>query len=228
MTGAGMDDRALLEAADTAAGRPPIEAALALLGVGDGDVAELDIRLLDLHVRRFGKRLEGVTTCPACEEMLEVTLDADALRPRASRELSIAAGAWEVEFRLPRASDLAAIAGVEDAVAARAQLAARCVLRVRPSAPDELPEEVVAAMAERMAEADPLGGSRLALDCPACGAHSAPAADLAWFLQREFAEEAARVVTEVHALASAYGWTQREILNLPRTRRARYLELVEA
>lgn len=222
-----IDDRALMDSADAAAGRAPVAAALALAGVADCDVAELDARLLELHVARFGARLEAVARCPACDEELELALDAAALVERArgrGGEQSVDAGGARIRFRTPRATDLEALAGEPNAAAARAALAARCVVEVDP--PGDLTEAQIAAMAERMAERDPLGGSRVAVDCPACGARGELTLDVGWIVGRELAAEAARLADDVHALASAYGWSETEILALPPTRRARYLERV--
>jgi len=37
-----------------------------------------------------------------------------------------------------------------------------------------------------------------------------------------------RLLVEVHALASAYGWSEQEILSLSDARRRLYLEMVQA
>jgi hypothetical protein len=47
--------------------------------------------------------------------------------------------------------------------------------------------------------------------------------DLVW---REFAALARRLEDEVHVLASAYGWTESEILALPDSRRRRYVDRI--
>ena len=39
---------------------------------------------------------------------------------------------------------------------------------------------------------------------------------------------AERLFLDIDALARAYGWTEREILNLPPARRAAYLQIVTA
>ena len=226
---APLSDRDLLDVADAAV-RPPDELARSVLGDADCELVELDARLLELHASRFGSRLEAVASCSACGELLELALDVATLRPRPLGGRRVCAAGCEVDFRQPTAVDLAAVAREPDAAEARAVLVERCVVAARrdgkPVAARELPEDAVAALAERLAEADPLGGSRVALECPACGERSEPAVDLAWFVGRELAAEAARIAGEVHALASAYGWTEDAILDLPRARRKRYLELV--
>jgi hypothetical protein len=227
-----LSDGDLLDVADAAAGRAPAELASSVLGDADCDVAELDARLLELHASRFGRRLEAIASCSACGEQLELALDVDALGPRRLSDRRVSAAGFEIDFRVPTAVDLTAVSSEPGAAEARAALVERCVVAAKRGgssiAARELPEAAIVALAERMAEADPLGGSRVALECPACGEHSEPAVDVAWFVGRELATEAARIAGEVHALASAYGWTEEAILSLPRARRNRYLELVGA
>lgn len=229
---ASLSDRDLLELTDAVVERTPIELATRIVGDGCSDVAELDARLLELHACRFGRRLEAVASCAACDELLELAFDVDELAPRPPVELRLGAAGLEIEFRLPSAADLAAIARERDPAQARLALVERCVVAAHrdgdPIAARELTEDAVVALAERMAEADPLGGSRIALECPVCGERSEPTVDVAWLVCRELTTEGARIAGEVHALASAYGWSEEEILALPRARRSRYLELVGA
>ena len=50
--------------------------------------------------------------------------------------------------------------------------------------------------------------------------------DILSFFWGEIQICARRLLREVHALASAYGWTESEILSLSTTRRHAYLEMV--
>jgi hypothetical protein len=81
---------------------------------------------------------------------------------------------------------------------------------------------------ERMAAADPLAEIVLNFQCPACEATCHESLDLPTFLWAELEALARRLVMDVHALASAYGWSEREILALSDTRRRLYLEMVSA
>jgi hypothetical protein len=204
----------LLAAAD-AAGGPPLAGALALLGIHDAPVAELDARLLALRAATFGPLLEAVATCPECGLELELELDARAMAANSPARVP-------GDFRLPTARDLGAVAAEPDPERARELLASRCA----PSR--ELTPELIDEIGEALAEADPLGGSRLALACPECGREWVETLDVPWLVQLEFANAGARLAAEVHELALAYGWTESEILALPPRRRARYLELVGA
>jgi hypothetical protein len=79
-----------------------------------------------------------------------------------------------------------------------------------------------------MALADPLSETRLKLHCPKCGNEWDETLDLVVFLWSEIEARAKRLLLDVHDLASAYGWTEKEILSLSEPRRANYLEMVRA
>lgn len=218
-------DRALLLLAAAEPETPP--AALAALAVG-----QRNARLLRLRERIFGPRLKSVTTCPTCAERLELEFEVSellqAFAPAAEDaggpgSLWLDAEGGRVRFHLPTSLDLAAVsdAGEEASVA----LLERCVEEI-PGAELALPPEVAAAVAERMAEADPLADPELALTCPACGDRWSAPLDVVSYFWTEIEAWARRTLHEVHLLASAYGWTEGTILALSPQRRQAYLELV--
>jgi hypothetical protein len=77
-----------------------------------------------------------------------------------------------------------------------------------------------------MAEADPGAWIELALGCPGCGEEWSAPFDIVSFLWAEVEARARELLEEVHALASAYGWGEGEVLALSPERREAYLELV--
>jgi hypothetical protein len=79
-----------------------------------------------------------------------------------------------------------------------------------------------------MAEADPLADIQIAISCPACAQGWRAAFDILTFLWSEIEAWAWRMLSDVHTLASAYGWCERDILALSPTRRQFYLEMVGA
>ena len=89
-------------------------------------------------------------------------------------------------------------------------------------------EEDLQAIEERLAEADPLAEIRLHFDCPNCSASFDETLDLGDFVWAEIEREARRILQDVHLLASAYGWSESEILSLGPARRSVYLEMVLA
>lgn len=197
------------------------EAALAALPVGRRDAL-----LLSLHERVFGTAVVCVADCPRCSAAAEVAFDAAQVRvdPAAAGEpLRTTAAGAEVRFRLPTTADLLAAAAAGDVDAAADVLLARCVV----AGGDGVPADALrTAVATAMAAADPQADVSLAVACPACAHEWAVPFDVASFLWDEVEGWAARTLLDVHALASAYGWTEGDVLSLGPVRRRAYLALV--
>jgi len=200
--------------------------------VRDLALGERDARLLELRELLFGEALDGAADCARCGETLAFSLSTEAVRAgngAFEKELTVSASGYDLRFRLPTVADLAAASSSGDLADTRARLLERCVLTAshagHEAAPASLPPSVVEALAELMAEADPLGDLRVALTCPACGNAWAAVFDIAAWLWSEIEAWARRLVVEVHTLASAYGWSEGEILALG-ARRELYLDLV--
>ncbi|WEB40859.1 hypothetical protein MOV08_17275 [Streptomyces yunnanensis] len=205
--------------------------------------APLGERAADLFALRralFGDRLEVTLDCTAaeCGTALEFELDAGELaaaRPRPPEAgLRVAEGAWTVRFRLPGPADLAAVAAARpaDATAARRLLAARCALAAHRAGREataeqlaDLPDPVLKRFAEAAEEADPGAELTLEIACPECGAATSAELDIAAYLWTELDAWARDLLLDVHLLASAYGWSEPEILALSPLRRRYYLEL---
>jgi len=226
---------------------PPARRALALLApVCDGEsaaeLAELpigrrDARLLTARELTFGSRLSGLADCPACAAAVEMEFDVAALRVGEDSHAQNAGAALRIEhptgtvtFRLPNTDDCGALAGVTSEEEARALLLERCVL-TRPVtegvSPDaDLSLELATAISARMRDADPQAEIEIDLACPECGHRWSAPFDIASYFWNELAACAQRLVHEVHALASAYGWSEAEILALSPARRGAYLQMI--
>ncbi|MGA3006913.1 MAG: hypothetical protein ABSE59_03375, partial [Opitutaceae bacterium] len=64
--------------------------------------------------------------------------------------------------------------------------------------------------------------------CVDCGHAEETDLDIARFLWTEVRHRAGKLLREVHELASAYGWSEEMILNLPTHRRERYLAMIRS
>jgi hypothetical protein len=214
-------------------------------------------READLYALRralFGDRMQVVTNCATCGEVVEFDLDASALsteplgsgapepaRSRAARsgsggsgadgvgeQLRVVADGWVIEFRLPAVADLAAVATGDPATARRA-LIERCTLSAtrdgQPVDPADLPEPLQQRLAAAAERADPAADVTLRINCPDCGSVTPAELDIASYLWVELDSWARDLLLDVHLLASAYGWTEPEILALSPLRRRYYLEL---
>lgn len=221
----------------------PVQRALTLLAAASSEtpdavaqlsIGERDARLLILREWMFGSQLVSVAICPGCGERLELSLSTADLRvggDAVRREtLSLSVAGYELRFRPPNSVDLIAIANYPDAAAARRQLLERCLSRSErngvPVSANQLPGEVVEALVERMAQADPQSDVQLALCCPQCGHRWQASFDIGSFFWSEINAWAHRTLKDVHTLASAYGWREMDILNMSAWRRQFYLNCI--
>ena len=236
----------LLTVWEHGADQRPSQRALALLAAACLDeaspeslarlsIGQRDEQLLKLRERIFGPRLAATSACPACREVLEFTVNAADIRVAPAVEpgerIDLEYADYELQFRLPNTLNLAALDPAADRESSRRHLLSLCVTRARRGgaevAPKELPSELIAAVSERMAEADPQADVQLDLACPQCEHRWQTPLDIVSFFWSEINAWALRILNDVHVLASAYGWREADILALTPARREAYLELVQ-
>lgn len=199
-------------------------------------VGEREADLFALRRALFGERMQVRVECASCGEAMEFDLDATPLGARGRTPdgpLRVEEGEWVVEFRLPTVTDLAAAGSVPDPAEARRLLVARCAVsavRGGEAVPPErlaglLPPDVQRRLAETAAEADPAAEVTLNVNCPECGEATPAELDITSYLWTELDTWARDLMLDVHLLATAYGWSEPEILALSPLRRRYYLEL---
>jgi hypothetical protein len=213
----------------------PVHRSLALLAALDAHaltVRRRDRELVGLRGRLFGERIESCTSCPVCDEEIELSISgADLVHADAGDagppEL-LEVGRYRVRFRLPTCADLVACLEL-DASPEEALLSA-CIVESdrggRPVSAEELPVRVRRAVADRLAVLDEDALTELGAECPACGSAFAVPFDITSHLWEELAAWADGLLDEVHTLAWAYGWSEAEILALSPGRRDRYVDRV--
>jgi hypothetical protein len=91
---------------------------------------------------------------------------------------------------------------------------------------DQLPDTLLETITAHMAELDPQADTRLSLSCPGCHHCWQALFDIVSYFWNEIQAWAARIFTEIHLLASAYGWSEADILSLSPLRRQMYLSRV--
>lgn len=228
--------------------QPPFQQALALLGLALPDLAGEPLRqlslgrrdalLLELRELLFGRHFNSVANCPRCRERVELSFATEHLRvtealslPSISdrQEMAWQADEYEMQLRLPDSNDLAALVGCDEA-GARRLLLERCVSAVtaagEPVALPTLPPAVIARITQQLADADPQADTQLAVNCPACRHLWTECFDIGAWLMAEINDWAQRLLREVHTLALAYGWHEKDILMMHASRRRAYLELL--
>jgi hypothetical protein len=237
----------VLDLWEQASSRTPVERALAMLAAASPEtspaqlaaltVGECEAALLALHEATFGSRLDGFAECPRCGEALEVGVSIAELRVAFADVSPVHAevlvhGDYEVHFQTLTQADLAAAGRCASVADARALLLDRSIVSAvrlgKRVGSARLPRGVVERLAERLAACDPWAESLLDLSCPACRHQWTVLLDVAVFLWTAIRARAQRLLRDVHALASAYGWREADILAMSSRRREAYLELVGA
>jgi hypothetical protein len=218
----------LLNVWESGRSQVPLQRALTMLAAAYPDVSpdslasltigQRDQRLLELREVIFGSAVTGVTDCPECGENIELNFNCSDIHPATEleppKELTVQSNGREVRFRLPTSADLLVANSAEE-------LLERCLL----SGGDRRTADLVPAVSEKMLRTDPMAEIQLALKCPNCERKWEAPFDIVTFLWREISAAARRLLREVHTLASAYGWTEGEILALSPARRRVYLEM---
>jgi hypothetical protein len=192
---------------------------LADLTLGDRDTA-----LLALHEELFGSHLPCVADCPGCGERLEFDLSTANLwsREAAPKPPEVMHAGRTLRVRPLNSHDLAAVADACSADEARRLLAQRSLV---DDCDVELSDELVDALAERLADIDPRAEALLDLTCPTCRQTWQRSLDVESYLWSEISAEALRLLSEVHTLARTYGWREADILAMSATRRQAYSDL---
>jgi len=212
----------------------------------DLPIGERDSKLIELRGLTFGQNFAAATKCPGCGETVELNLTAQdfTIRDAVPSESLIAQNdngslnfhtmGFDIRFRIPNSRDL--IDGVEstgpETDAARRSILLKCILSLKQNgrdvSTDKLPDTVLQSIEHQMELADPLSDIQLVLACPTCGNHWQALFDILTFFWSEIDTWARHILFQVHLLASAYGWSEAEILALSPERRQLYLKLIYA
>ncbi|SDM15851.1 T4 family baseplate hub assembly chaperone [Allokutzneria albata] len=184
-------------------------------------IGERDAILLSLHESWFGRRLRCAVTCPSCQGRLETEVSTVDLRVPVGTGGPVSADGVELDVRPVSTADLLAARD-------RRALLLRCVRSARKGeraiSPAELPEEVLEAVAAALPELDPQADVSLGMSCASCAHEWGAPFDIAGYLWAVLDTHARRLLYEIHELATAYGWTEREVLSVGPARRRFYLE----
>lgn len=230
----------LLDAWERGLGASPTRRALGLLGaarpgvrsdeLADLTLGERDVALLGLRVALFGDQVEALASCPACGTELDVSFAVSSLLgslPSArTDEHEVVVESLAVTVRPPTSADVLAVLEEASSRAPAARLVERCVTPAVDGASGGVSEELLDQAAAAVMAADPAALVELALACTHCGHGWIDLLDVAGFVSSEVNAWARRTLRDVHLLARAYGWSERDILALTPRRRAAYLELV--
>ena len=203
--------------------------------IADMPLGAVNTSLLRLRSATFGPCIAGHADCTQCGQRLAFTVDTRQLLPpdaddnsndkdsAAPRETEVAG----LRLRAPSLRDLAFVAAAAEADARQAArtLLAHCTLAGDLARIDDAALRQVEDALEAL---DPQADLVLALQCVACGHAGEAQLDPGALLWDEIDARARVLLGEVHRLASAYGWSEAEILALGPARRASYIAMVGA
>ncbi|MFV0523629.1 MAG: hypothetical protein ACK5RL_03940 [Acidimicrobiales bacterium] len=212
--------------------------------------AELDLVGFWLRRAVCGDALRLVVRCPVptCGELADVDLTVGDLLPDDGPPepewFAVDAGpAGRAAFRPITAADEVVMAEVGGTDRERTDaLLARLIRSVEPAGPvatsgsapadqpvpSPLPEPLRNAVLLALVERPAAATTRLEVGCPACRAPIEVRLDPLVLLARELRSGGDRLVVETHCLAFHYGWSEDDILGLPKQRRWQYLSLLRA
>ncbi|KAF0813708.1 hypothetical protein IGB42_02061 [Andreprevotia sp. IGB-42] len=187
-----------------------LDAAEPALRAGSLAATERDALLAALYRQLWGDHIVSTLTCPACQLRYDLSFSLRELQSH----LAAGRDPQGSATRVPTADEeiAAAAHGARDGVAALA-------------AAIGIPAALIETASAELEANAPIIDLELAAPCSECGAVQYAHFDLQSFLLQRLLGERQLLLSEIHRLASSYGWSLREILTLPRsTRRA----LVEA
>ncbi|MGH4024803.1 MAG: hypothetical protein ACRDRV_09480 [Pseudonocardiaceae bacterium] len=215
---------------------PPLERALTLLAAATGssvaEVATVDVGSREVLLARLLESAIGglgwaQACCAACGEQLDVPVDVAAIARSPVHEvgevMQTVVDESAVSFRLPTTADLRTLRDADPAQARRLLLT-RC-LQGEGIEATAVSDKVADAVDAAMEQASPCGAIEIVVACPGCGTVTPSALDVSVLLWAEVEARAVALLHDVHALATAYGWTEADVLALSPQRRAAYLNL---
>lgn len=229
---------------ETASNFHPIDQALSILlrimpeqsrdGLATLSQGRRDALLLGVRQATFGDAISGMSHCPQCGETVEFELSCNALHIDAVEPQSktINHNGYNLLVRPLNSFDMADAAGEATLLEARKILLQRCVAEASYQGKkidlETIPQEIEDGITETALAADPQAEMLLDINCPACRCQWQLLLDICQILWLEISSRAQRLLMEVHLLAKAYGWTEKEILKLSPSRRAVYFQMVAA
>ena len=195
--------------------------------IADLPLGAINASLLRLRSATFGPHIAGHADCTQCGQRLAFTVDTRQMLPAhgddnndpAPRETEVAG----LRVRAPSLRDLAAVATQTNALQAARALLARCTLAGDLA---QIDDAALRQVEDALDALDPQADLVLALHCVACGHAGEAQLDAGALLWEEIEVRAHVLLGEVHRLASAYGWSEAQILALSPARRASYLAMV--
>jgi hypothetical protein len=196
-----------------------------------GTLGERNKALIALRGMLFDHAWPLKSTCPACATDCEFQVACiDLIRELSQTDRPdgqpLTWGGQRIAARAPTIEDVRAISRHTDAASAQRALVQRCL----PDCllPEEMTEDDFELLSDHIEKLDPAAIVRFAIACPNCAHEWQAPLDAGESLAMEVQRAAEQTLVEIASLARAFGWSEREVLDLPRVRRTAYLQLAGA
>ena len=203
------------------------------------DFARMDIGirnffLYQIREKLFGKNINFLISCPNCGEKLESEFELQneiSFDKNSEAELfEFLSEGYNIKYRLPNSFDLASASICKDVNSAREKILNCCINESYQGndqiPPSKLPEEIILELSEEMSDKNPYSETLLNLTCQACKHTWTTVLDIALFLFKEIDFYAQNILRDIHLLASAYHWSEEEIINMNVNRKNWYINLI--
>ncbi|MEX2565514.1 MAG: hypothetical protein WD431_06200 [Cyclobacteriaceae bacterium] len=187
--------------------------------------AERDRILALLYISIYGEKIASTILCSACGQKFDLDFSLRELLNHYQPTVSVSDnGKFQLEpgisFRLPNGEDELGIQGLSGEEAEK-QLFERCLLDGNFDTDNE-------KVQLKMAELAPVLSMEMQAVCPECSHTQQMQFDMQSFFLTKLKQERPLLIREIHHIASRYGWSQHEILNLPRNLRKQYAALIQS
>lgn len=215
-------------------------------------IADRQYLLLRLREVTFGDRVRATISCPwpDCGKQVDINFSIRDIPIKESvdkgpfykMELSAEAACKneknnvyrEITFRLPNGGDQEAVSPLlrENEALALTMLLERCIRGIGPV--ENPAKELINKLSplarmeieKQMAAAAPHVELDMGANCPECGRDFTVPFDIHDFFFGELRTSLDLLYREIHYLAYHYHWSEREILDMPREKRHKYIEVL--
>jgi hypothetical protein len=197
--------------------------------------------LIQLRKIIFGSHLDCVVTCPLCNKRMSLELNLDGIlnsyQLPTEKEHTTMIDGYSITVRPIITDDLTEFISKNDtnplkqphseALDKMEAILRRCITSSDPPLPDSnLDNDFMNKVSSLLNDIDPFAEILLDLDCPECKSKFELPFHIEHFVIDEIDLALNQHEREVHWLALNYNWSEASILELPVTKRKRYVQLI--
>jgi hypothetical protein len=216
-----------------------LDPALGHEGAAQLSIAERDKLLFRMRRWMFGPDFRSIIDCPKCAGRMEWEMHMDQLLevspvyPENPGEYELDVENYKIRFRLPNSQDMMEIlADKNKPVGDPDFLINKCIvgiqLKNRNQRSKKLPVKIQNALQSEIEKLSSAADIRMSITCHSCGYQWEAVFDIMRYLWAEIDNWAHRMIRDVYTLASVFGWSEKEILNMDAARRQIYAEMIRS